>query len=380
MTASIFYSPPLGGSGALTTIGQITFPPHILISRSIDLTQDALDLAAKKVAHIGTISWEDQQSHVISAAGGGKIVAWTGVTTFANASTTLRVGLQDVDTTVGNGPRPDGTFDVSRDFVGGTDTITGSARVEFSMTGGSGSKTLAHGANICAVFDMISRGGTDSVLISVKLPEPFNHQNPWPTYNAFNATSWTKTLNVTYWAPNVYFIADDGAIGIFEMSPMISGSGGNVGWDSATSPNERGILITIPKKVKVIGIWAYSGIASSTGGNTFKIYSDATGTPTLVASIAPSAFWYGRDGATGFQRWRLSSSVELAAGDYAVTQLATTSGVNSLQQSISCVNESLQAFAGYPRRVTRHNSTGAFTVDSATTATIPALGLIIEAV
>ena len=72
--------------------------------------------------------------------------------TFANGSTDLRVGVQDVASGA-----PDGTYDVYATYTGGTDTITNSALHRKAMT--SGTKTIANGAIVAIGHTMVTRGG-----------------------------------------------------------------------------------------------------------------------------------------------------------------------------------------------------------------------------
>ena len=98
-------------------------------------------------------------------AGAGR-VHWATVTstTFGNAGTTLRVGIQDPSTTLTPGQGDDSVPDVYADLVGGTAVLADNTNYQTDMT--VGTKTLTHGQIVCVQFDMRSRVAPDQVKIA----------------------------------------------------------------------------------------------------------------------------------------------------------------------------------------------------------------------
>src|SRR5262245_7617591 len=95
----------------------------------------ALNAANLIFANIGQVYIDGSPggTKTISAAGGGKICNMYGGVTFANGTSKIDIGIQDVSA-AGFPVAPDGTFDVKRTMTGGVDTITASAWNEIPMT------------------------------------------------------------------------------------------------------------------------------------------------------------------------------------------------------------------------------------------------------
>src|SRR4030095_12915179 len=125
---------------ALTTIPTGILYPFVTDSSGTSAKASgsgtAMNAATAKTAMIGRvyISGRPGSAKTIIAAVGGSISFRTGTVTFANAGTTIDLGIQDVDTANGPTARPDGSFDVSRTLTGGTDTISSNTWTTFAMT------------------------------------------------------------------------------------------------------------------------------------------------------------------------------------------------------------------------------------------------------
>lgn len=103
----------------------------------IQLNNVTMDAANEAIIAIGHMATSDKGSHTINTTGSSSIGWRSGAVTFANAGTTVKVGIAPVDTT--NGPPGRAShvtdviaFDVSADFTGGGGGITMSKRVDIS--------------------------------------------------------------------------------------------------------------------------------------------------------------------------------------------------------------------------------------------------------
>lgn len=236
--------------------------------------------AATEGAHLsGYVFWEDGGTHTISSAG-GKIGWLPGASvTFADAGTTLRIGIQDIDT-ASAGPHGDGTFDVYADLVGGTDTITSTTWLETAME--SGTKSVADGDLLTVAFDMSARGGTDSVKIRGSSAANGTIYNLPAT--VFQST--TPTYSNVQAKPNIKFIADDGTIGTFYGGWVFSVLPANVAFTGGSTPDEYGLIYSFPFPVTVREVWACMDNAGQSPTWDFRIYTDPLGTPSLQSSIS----------------------------------------------------------------------------------------------
>lgn len=229
-----------------------------------------LDLTAEKCAHIGAVTWKDRGSHTISSAG-GKIHFHLSTTTFANAGTSLDIGLQDLTAAL-----PDTTFDVKATLVPGVETLTGSAVNTATME--TGTKTVATGDILAVVWDMTARAGADSVLVTgMSLGAASGVSFPYGAFH--NATSWA----VSSTGPNVLLEADDGMFGWMDPYPFRPSSLATVTFNSTTGTfDEYGARIKLPWPVTVDAVSL--PLQHSGAGADFEVcvYTDILGTPTIM--------------------------------------------------------------------------------------------------
>ena len=213
-------------------------------------------------------------SKTLSAAGGGKIVWYASTVTFANGSSTFKVGIQDLLFGSGSVAQGDGTFDVEASFTGGGGGITNNATNESAMT--SGTKTIAQGDLVAITFTMTARSGADTVSVLAQSPGVYtaNMNYPVSSNNTVGATAATAIR------PNAYIVFDDGTVGWIYGTAYISGAMASITYNSGTATaDEYGNLI-IPKDIfHAAGIGGL--IANTTAGANFEaiLYSDPLGTP-----------------------------------------------------------------------------------------------------
>lgn len=242
-------------------------------------TSNTLDAAGESVTFIGRLFLEGGTgSKVISAAGGGLIYWRSMAVTFANAGTTLRIGIQDVGAT----GLEDGIFDVYADLVGGTDTIA--ANTFFATVMEVSSKTLNHGDVYAISFETISRGGTDSIAIgSSTLTGPGLAINQFP-YKTVDTGAGPGRTNLAVNGATLQF--DDGTLGWFEpfYLPITTLSATSVTYGSGSSPDEYANIFKVPYKCSVRAACFFLGNIASTDTFELVIYSDPLGTPTPIGS------------------------------------------------------------------------------------------------
>jgi hypothetical protein len=326
-----------------------------------------IDAATEKFAMIGRL-YIDGRPGGTKTLSTGTIQYRTGAATFASGSTTVDIGIQDVATGTGPIAQPDGTFDVLTTLTGGGGGITANAWQTVTMT--SGTKSMAHGDLIAVVFDMTARGGADTVTIAASNTLSMGSTGHIPTCNAYISSAWqtTNTAGASR-IPNVIIVFDDGTLGWFDCAYPAS-TQANESYQDSTNPDERGMIFQVPWNCKVDELWAQVGATDASSDFTFKLYSDPTGTPTLVASIVVAAENTGTPSAsvTGLLFGCLASEVTLTRNtDYIVTVLATgTSNLRLAQNTLGNTAHRAAALIGGTTlaKATRNNSTGAFTAES----------------
>lgn len=350
----LYYPTPLVGLPVGATVG----------------TAGTMDAAAEKVAFIGHcyIAGRPGSAKTISAAGGGSIAFYTSTVTFANGSTTLDIGIQDVDITTGVPARPDDSFDVKRTLTGGTDTITSSVWNSFAMTGGTGSKSITHGDLIAVVFDMTARGGTDSVII--RGASATSHL-PGTLVNT------TGTWTVAGVIPMVMITFDDGTLAYLDGGQLFYLTA-TESYADATNPDERGLIFQVPWDCKIDAFWAQIGGSANTADFNWVLYSDPLGTPSAVTTLSIVAESLRATGDVRFYLRPLTSEISLTKDtNYVLAMKATGAGNVQLFSQTLPSADARQLLPGSTTvaKVTRNDASGAF---STTTTVVYQMGVRIS--
>lgn len=324
----------------------------------------AMNAATDKTAMIGYVYIDGRpgSAKTLSAAGGGSISFRTGTVTFANAGTTIDLGIQDVDAANGVIARPDGAFDVSRTLTGGTDTISSNTWTTFAMTGGSGSKSITHGDLIAVVWDMTAFGGSDSVVLNIGSGA---YAGSFPVTNEFQSSAWRTT---SIGNPNVVITFDDGTLGIIDSAIPFSLALQVETYADSSNPDERGIIFQVPWDCKIDGFWANCGISGATSDFTIALYSTPSGTPAVVSGASRTilAEQLAQSTSQGFISFTLPAEVTLTRNtDYVLAIKADGAG-NVRLHSYVFGDTAHRAFLPYASiaKVTRNGGSGAFTAES----------------
>ena len=319
-----------------------------------------MDAASERAAMIGHIFWNGRpgSAKTVSSAGGSISIRF-GTTTFANASTSLDIGIQDVATATGPTARPDDSFDVKATYVGGTDTINSGAWTTIAME--TGTKSITHGDLIAIVMDMTARGGADSVAWYT-----VSHSRPGrPLNNQYLAGAWLATS--TSDMPIAYITADDGTLGVIygHFLPAVFQSSSE-SFNDGTDPDERGMVFQIPWDCKIDSFWALTTGNGTAADFTVSLYSSPTTSATLVTSVSVLGEQVNAWDTNNFSVV-LPTEVSLSKDtDYCLAFKA--SGATSIGLSkLILPAAGLRAF--FPggttiAKATRNNSTGNFTTDT----------------
>jgi len=303
---------PIGGSG-------FAFIPDAVVEAV--LLSIVLDAAGESATFIGPIALSSGpgSSKVLSSAG-GKIYWVPTAVTFVNASTTIRIGVQDVNLTTGI---EDGTFDVHDDLIGGTDTIT--ADTPNTLVLSTGTKTIAHGDIVAISIEMTARGGVDTVRVRTIDRDGGNRY----VTNDVGA----GPVRLTTASPYILIEFDDGTFGSFGegTAPQIDN---NLAFSSSSTPDEIALIFTCPFKARVSQLLMYLGELDTGEDGEIILYSDPLGTPTVIEAITIDPDVFGQQAGTmGYSSFFLSTPRDLTAGAvYAVAYRPTTTGSRTLRR------------------------------------------------
>lgn len=299
--------------------------PYLSDSGVFNGTSSTLDAAGEALHFSGQVFLAAGAGSKTLSSAGGKIHYRSSTTTFSSASTTFRVGVQDVSSVDGPPGRGDGTYDVYGEFVGGTDSIASIATVSVPME--SGSKTISHGDKISIVFEMTARGGSDSVTIYRTL----NAENlcQFPVTTTYLSAAWARASGSAVCC--IEF--DDGTFGWLFGSVIFSTAAQTQTFNSTSgTADEYGLAIYSPVPIAVDG--AYAFIQPGTTGADFEmcLYSDAFGaSPTLIEAVSADVTMLGSTGGLLMHYAMFSQQRVLKQNvNYAITVRPTTSANVSL--------------------------------------------------
>lgn len=333
-----------------------------------------LDAAGESRAYIGKVYLAGGTGSKTISSAGGKIWWRTAGTTFANAGTTIRVGIQDVNAS----GLEDGTFDVYDDLVGGTDTITGSADQVTTMS--SGTKTINHGDLIAVVIEMTAKGGTDSVIVAGTNASPLARStNVNFPYTSVDTGTLAKAATGVVGSSIIFDDGTLGWIGFQAFAPgILTATATNV--SSTSNPDEMAAIFQVPFKCKISGGYLYLGSIGS--ADTFEIvaYSDPLGTPTIIETLTPDQDLSGTSAASPYCFWFTTPITISPNTNYAISLRPTAANNISFSYvSLGSGNDEFKKafpFGTGIKHGGRIDQTGAFT--EVQTYNIPLFGMFVE--
>jgi hypothetical protein len=216
-------------------------------------------------------------SKTLSAAGGGAIFWNTAAAvTFADAGTDVRLGVQDVNASGLN----DGTFDVSATLIGGTDTIASQALHSTPME--AGSKTMTAGSLYAVGATMVTRGGSDALVIDFVTNATQPYGLPYGIANAAKSSNAVPCFTIRF---------DDGTYGWLLNAALLrnfDAGFSSLNVNSGSTPDEYAGVVTVPSPLRVMGFgFSLANLSTSTPFE-FIAYADPLGTPVAQA-VWPAA-------------------------------------------------------------------------------------------
>jgi hypothetical protein len=232
--------------------------------------------------YIGTVTIDGGGSKTFGTSG-SKIGWLPGASVTFNAVSTVTVGVKkaaSIDKTTGPPARATvgkAAFDVYKDLVGGTDTVTSTTWREDAMASGT-PFTVTDGDEIAICVFLSKTSGTTSMRIRNLA---VSTGAGYPTATLVTASQATFTAQTIL--SNLLLIFDDGTLGwispsmIFSVIDTASASIGN--------GNIFGNIFQVPFPCKID---ALAATVTPTAGSDFalELYSTPLGTPSLVESIA----------------------------------------------------------------------------------------------
>lgn len=244
-------------------------------------------LAAAKAAAImiGRVFTEDGASHTIDTTGSSSMGWRSGALTFANAATTVVVGLATVDAAngaPGRATNSTGTItpSVSKSHTGGGGGITANAWQENVPS--SGSLAIANGDLLAAFVQMTARGGADSVVVQA---QAMTTSLLRPNCTSFDGTSTYTNATQT---PNFTITFSDGKLGWFYGGAVINSTTAQT-WNSGSATKEYGNYLLMPFPAKIYGLYGAINLTTNAADCDGVLYSDPLGTPVAEKTITLDA-------------------------------------------------------------------------------------------
>lgn len=343
----------------------IPLAPYIIDSITTPaFLNNALTTAGWYIDFIGHVYWKGVpgSAKTISSAG-GKISLRFGAVTFANPSTTLRIGIQDVSTLLGPPARGDGNHDVFADLVGGTDTISANQGRSIPME--TGSKSIGHGQLIAIRADLTSVAGGDSIEVS-SYDTSLAKSYPGVIYNA-------ATLTTQGSVPIALLEADDGTIGWLLGTRFIDSITSRT-FDSGTAgADEYTSIWQAPEQWKIAGICFHGRFNVAGGLAKVIIYSTPLGTPVVEKEFTVDTNQVSTNVSSGVAEIPFSSLYTMPANTkiaLALTPQDTNGDIIAIELGLgSTINGRKTPFEGGEfgfqfSKGTRIDGSGAFTEDA----------------
>lgn len=336
-----------------------------------------IDAVGEKAAHMGHMHWFGNPTSAKTVGTSSIISFFTNNVTYANASSVVRVGIQDVATAAGPPAQPDGTWDVYKDCTTATGEMSSASDfVQVNVTMNTGSKSIAQGDLIAVVFDMTGRGGSDSVTIQHILGAQGYVTRP--VVNTYVGAAWGNLGNSLTPYPNVLIQADDGTLGIIKGGYFIKYNG-VYQWVSTSTPDEYGLIFQVPFRCAVDSFVAAIGGSAAGADYIMRLYSSPLGSPAVLASVQVDGAQMGGNSDDRYAVFGISTPVILNPNtDYCLA--VEPNGINQIDLGyITLGNANHRPVLGLAncRGASRNNAGGGASpvFSGETTTTIPGLGV-----
>lgn len=279
------------------------------------------------------------------------------ISTCASAVTS-RLGLYTVDgsgdaTSTGYGSSVYGTF-------------TPAADTYFEVT--LGTPCTAVQGDICALVVEFDSSAGD-MLVSAGNQTWLEGALPYPS--KYNGSAWTKQTSGTMILGHVYYSDSGGQYYDVGLAPF-TGVQATATYNTGSTPDERGLRITLPFKCRISGIWECFTYGTSADFDCV-LYSDTTS----LKSVSVDAAHASATSTAYIKRHLFASGYTCAAGEQVIAAIKPTTANNVTARQYTLAVAGSEQGLGLPQGsclVTRTDA-GAW---SASTTTLPAIGLIID--
>lgn len=263
---------------------QIGFPTragaYVALNAS---TVATIDAAGEALITVGQIWTDDGGTHTINTTGFSTLGWRTNNITFADAGTTVKVGLAAVDTA--NGPPARAvnvggviTLSVSRSIAGNSGGITGNTWQNHVPD--AGTMTIANGDLVAFCIQMTARGGVADTINVGGVLQPYANVG-LPCTTSYLSSAYANTTAL----PNARIRFSDGARGYFVGSGLQNGALISNTWNSGSATKEYGNVLSLPFPARIHGIIGYLTLA---GPTDFVLYSDPYITPVAERTVTLS--------------------------------------------------------------------------------------------
>lgn len=321
-----------------------------------------LDATNEKIALIGHCYFEGRAASKVLSTGSIKFPGHISGIVWANGSTTMDVGIQDVASGSGPPVQPDGTYDVKGTAVpGGAGTINASTWCSVTMT--TGSKTISQGQLIAVVIHLTNRAGADT--FTGAFPSMFTARPA-----VCHQTGGTWALQTASASCAIHF--DDGTIGYLDggFTQILVNS--LVNFADASGTDEFGMKFQVPFDCEFDAYWLRH-LGSNAGVDyTVDGWSTPGGTPASLGPVTNLGEQIS-SGSGGPSFFPLAAPVALTRNtDYVVSAKHNGSSNLSLT-STDLADTAYRTFfpAGTTlARASRNDGSGAFSYES------PALSML----
>jgi hypothetical protein len=292
-----------------------------------------LDADLEEAQFIGSVKIDGGGSKTFGTS--GSALDWLpGASITFTTGATLRVGVKKASSIstssgpVGRATTGTAAFDVYRDLVGGTDTITSTTWRSDAMNTGT-PYTVTDGDDIALCFCLTPAGGAPSVKIRCATDSGIIM---YPVHVLVTASGATFTGQSVL--SNIIITFDDGTLGWIQPSSIFSVV------DAATSAigntNIIGNIFNLPYTVEIDAISAAITPTTNAANWAFDLYSTPLGTPSLVTSVAFDANTTGSTSVRMAFRELPTKQTLNANTDYAIgIRQTTATSVTSLQYDVS---------------------------------------------
>lgn len=236
------------------------------------------DAAKEACIMYGQVTTDDGLSHTIDTTGSSSLQWRTGSVTFANAGTTLKVGLATMDTATGPAARATNvsdviTLSVSKSMAGNGGLVAANAWQ--THVPDAGSLSVANGDFIAFCTQMTAVGGAD--LVNTTIGSVSNTPQR-PSVTAYTGGAYAASASV----PNCIIVFSDGHLGWFGGATVFS-TLTNLVWNSGSATKEYGNYLKFPFPLNVYGIYC---VYQPSADCDFILYSDPLGTPVAAKTVS----------------------------------------------------------------------------------------------